>query len=185
MDILKKEKQMKKLITCTIMVLLMILSVSCKEKKSMQEEFDYYIENEDFEGIKKLEGKYFKYENTRRFDNQLLSQSFSIFSNINFSTEKAFKLASIEIYTNKTKPNLSIIYTKFTVSPKKKPKNYKGADSFITDIQLLQCRDGYEFFIDATCCVEENGKIKSSSDHVFTIRELKTGSDGLLENVQV
>ena len=185
MDLLKKgEKQMKKLITCTIMVLLMILSVSCKEKKSMQEEFDYYIENEDFEGIKKLEGKYFKYAETRSFDNQLLAKTYAICSDIDFDIKNLYRDASIVVYTNKMKPNFSIVYTEFSVRPIKKPKNYKGVDTQIDKIMLINTEPGYCLFSYAACKYDENGEIVLAGP-VMCLRKAKIYEDGSTENITV
>lgn len=57
---------MKKSILIIISFFLVLSCTNKKPTKTLVQEFDYYIENEDYEGIKKLNGKYFTYENCRK-----------------------------------------------------------------------------------------------------------------------
>lgn len=83
---------------------------SCKEpQKTMQQEFDYYIENEDYEGIKKLKGKYFTYEKSR-IDNTSLD-AYPIFLEENFNNEKFYRNAAVEIYENKSNPEFIVFFS--------------------------------------------------------------------------
>ena len=124
---------MRKLIIAILVLLLFVSCAKTKEtttiesknsntnnnesfdNKDLQQIFDEYIESGNFDGIQALKGKFFVYEKTR-IDNTSLD-SYPIFQENNYNDENNYRDASVSIYTNNKKRNLSIIYTKFSVRP--------------------------------------------------------------------
>ncbi|MCR4948783.1 MAG: hypothetical protein K6A15_06495 [Treponema sp.] len=174
---------MKKILFCIINIFIMFYT-SCKElQKTMQQEFDYYIENEDYIGIKKLKGRYFTYENTR-IDNTSLD-TYPIFLEENFNNEKFYRNAAVEIYENKSNPEFIVFFLTYNISPRgKKPKGYKGADTQINEIALLKCKKGYRFISFPACKYNEKKEIVLAGS-VLCLRKAKVLEDGTLENITV
>lgn len=173
---------MKRIINYVLFLVGIIFSVNCEEQKTLQQELDYYIVNEDFSGINHLTGKIFKYDYSR-IDNTDLS-AYPIFSEMNYNDENNYKNASIRIYSNNMKKNFSIIYTAFSVKPKKKPKDYKGADIQINKITLLKCDSGYRLRPYAACKYNEKGEIVLAGS-VMCLRKAKILDDGSTEDITV
>ena len=191
---------MKKLIIAMLVLLLFVSCAKTKETKTIESEisntidyeaiddrnlqqiFDEYIKNENFDGIKALQGKSFIYEKTR-IDNTSLS-SYPIFQENNYNDELNYKNAAICVYTNRTKRNYSVIYTEFSVRPKKKPEDYKGADTQINKIALLNCEPGYRFIPYAACKYNEKGEIVLAGS-VMCLRQAKILEDGSSEDITV
>ncbi len=173
---------MKKRIYLFFLILITISVLYSEEYKTLQQEFDYYIENEDFSGIQKLKGKTYSYDNSR-IDNTALV-AYPVFSEINYNDANNYKNASIRIYTNNMKENFSIVYTVFSIKPKKKPKDYKGADTQINKIVLLNCEPGYRFKSYAACKYNEKGEIVLAGS-VMCLRIAKILEDGSTEDITV
>ncbi len=173
---------MKKIIYLIMFSLIAVMFLSCKEKKTLQQEFDSYIENEDFEGTKKLKGKTFAYENTR-IENTLIS-GYPIYDEINYNTDNFYKDALVERYINKANINFTIVYTCFFVRPRIKPKGYKGADTQILDITMLNCESGYRLIEYPACKYDENKNIVKAGP-VLCFLKAKINEDGSIENTTV
>ena len=191
---------MRKLIIAILVLLLFVSCAKTKEtttiesknsntnnnesfdNKDLQQIFDEYIESGNYDGIQALKGKFFVYEKTR-IDNTSLD-SYPIFQENNYNDENNYRDASVSIYTNNKKRNLSIIYTKFSVRPKKKPKDYKGADTQINEIVLLQCEPGYRFIPYAACKYNDKGEMVLAGS-VMCLRKAKILEDGSTEDITV
>ena len=153
------------------------------QQKTMQQEFDYYIQKEDFEGIKKLKGKYFSYENTRIENTSLVA--YPIFQGEKYDNEKNYRDAAIEIYENSKKQEFIIVFLSYSISPKgKTPEDYKGADTQINEIALLNCQKGYRFIEYPACKYNEKGEIVLAGP-VLCLRKAKILEDGTTEDITV
>ena len=173
---------MKEKIFLMIAMFLVVSCMNCKESKTLQQELDYYIENEDFSGINHLTGKIFNYDNSRIDNTSLVA--YPIFSEINYNDADNYRNASIRIYTNNMKKNFSIIYTAFSIKPQKKTKDYKGVDVQINKIVLLNCDPGYRFRSYAACKYNEKGEIVLAGS-VMCLRKAKILEDGSTEDITV
>lgn len=157
------------------------LTLDEKIEKPLQELFDEYIENEDFEGIKSLKGKFFRHD-LAAIDNL---NSHVIFFGQRFNTETHSRYPSICFYQNKIKQNIVIIYLEYAIMPKgDKPEGYKGLDTQINEIALLKCEEGYKFHLYGACEYNENGEIVMAED-VFCLRKAKIYEDGSFEDTTV
>ena len=159
------------------------LTLDEKIEKPLQELFDEYIENEDFEGIKSLKGKFISYD-LAQIDNDRLS-SHVIFFGQRFDTETHSRYPKMSFYQNKIKQNVAIIYLKYSVIPNGKiPEGVKGADTQINEITLLKCEEGYKFHLYGACKYNEDGEIVMAED-VFCLRKSKIYEDGSFEDTTV
>lgn len=159
------------------------LTLDEKIEKPLQELFDEYIENEDFEGIKSLKGKFISYD-LAQIDNDRLS-SHVIFFRQWFDTETYWRDPSICFYQNNIKQNFAIFYLDYAMVTKgKKPEGYKGADTQINEIALLKCDEGYKFHLYGACKYNEDGEIVMAED-VFCLRKSKIYEDGSFEDTTV